>query len=94
MQRIEEKKANYMSEKTLKNKNFEGIQPRFVFRINNMNGNILAPFDMGSYITYKLFPNNLIYMDGRYEEVYFTAGFHPSELGKNRDGDFEKIAFL
>lgn len=41
-------------------------------KVNNMKGNILAPFDMGSYITYKLFPNNLIYMDGRYEEVYFN----------------------
>ena len=36
-----------------------------------LKGNILAPFDMGSYIIYKLFPNNLIYMDGRYEEVYY-----------------------
>ena len=27
--------------------------------------------DMGSYIAYKLYPDNLIYMDGRYEEVYF-----------------------
>ena len=36
-----------------------------------LKGNILAPFDMGSYIVYKLFPNNLIYMDGRYEEVYY-----------------------
>ncbi len=39
-------------------------------KINNLNGKILAPFDMGSYIAYKLYPNNLIYMDGRYEEVY------------------------
>lgn len=38
---------------------------------NKLNGNILAPFDMGSYIAFKLFPQNLIYMDGRYEEVYF-----------------------
>lgn len=37
----------------------------------DLKGNILAPFDMGSYIIYKLFPNNLIYMDGRYEEVYY-----------------------
>ena len=36
-----------------------------------LKGNVLAPFDMGSYIVYKLFPNNLIYMDGRYEEVYY-----------------------
>lgn len=42
------------------------------FKINKLKGNILAPFDYGSYIIYKLFPNNLIYMDGRYEEVYFA----------------------
>ena len=29
-----------------------------------------------------------------YEEVYFTAGFHPSELGKYHDGDLEKIKAL
>ncbi len=39
---------------------------------NNLKGNILAPFDMGSYIAYKLCPDNLIYMDGRYEEVYYN----------------------
>ena len=30
----------------------------------------------------------------RYEEVYFCAGFHPSELDKYRDGDLEQIATL
>ena len=40
-------------------------------KINNLKGNIIAPFDYGSYIIYKLYPNNLIYMDGRYEEVYY-----------------------
>lgn len=40
-------------------------------QINNIKGNILVPFEMGSYVSYKLYPNNLIYMDGRYEEVYF-----------------------
>ncbi len=40
-------------------------------KINNLKGKILAPLDMGSYIAYKLYPNNTIYMDGRYEEVYF-----------------------
>ena len=39
---------------------------------NNLKGNIMAPFDMGSYIAYKLYPDNLIYMDGRYEEVYYN----------------------
>ena len=49
-------------------------------KINNLYGKILAPFDYGSYIIYKLYPNNLIYMDGRYEEVYF---FHHKELLDN-----------
>ena len=29
-----------------------------------------------------------------YENVYFTAGFHPSELDKFKDGDLEKIRAL
>lgn len=29
-----------------------------------------------------------------YEEVYFTAGFHPSELDKYQDGDFERLKTL
>lgn len=51
------------------------LQPVSVVRfikMTNLKGNILAPFDMGSYIAYKLYPNNLIYMDGRYEEVYYN----------------------
>ncbi len=38
---------------------------------NNLKGNILVNFGLGSYVSYKLYPNNLIYMDGRYEEVYY-----------------------
>ncbi len=37
---------------------------------NNVSGNIFAPFETGSYVAYKLFPNNFILQDGRYEEVY------------------------
>lgn len=37
---------------------------------NNIKGNILVDFGLGSYVAYKLYPNNKIYMDGRYEEVY------------------------
>ena len=39
-------------------------------KINNIKGNIVVPFGFGSYASYKLYPDNLIYMDGRYEEVY------------------------
>ncbi len=47
--------------------------PRFAvefIRINELKGNLLINFDWGSYAAYKLYPDNLIFMDGRYEEVY------------------------
>lgn len=43
--------------------------------INNIEGNIVVPFGLGSYISYKLYPNNKIFMDGRYEEVYNDKEF-------------------
>lgn len=39
-------------------------------KINGIKGKILINFGQGSYVAYKLYPNNTIYMDGRYEEVY------------------------
>lgn len=38
---------------------------------NHIKGNLFINFPYGSYAAYKLFPNNLIVMDGRYEEVYY-----------------------
>jgi len=37
---------------------------------NNIKGNIFTNFHIGSYLAYKLYPNNFVFMDGRYEEVY------------------------
>lgn len=45
-------------------------------KINNIKGNILTEFGLGSYVSYKLYPNNLIYMDGRYEECYYDREFN------------------
>lgn len=42
-------------------------------KINKLRGKILTNFGMGSYVSYKLYPQNLIYMDGRYEEVYYEG---------------------
>jgi len=39
-------------------------------KVNKLKGNVFANFQFGSYIAYKLYPNNYIFMDGRYEEVY------------------------
>lgn len=51
----------------------ESKYPRFAIefiKINNLKGNLFINFDWGSYAAYKLYPDNLIVMDGRYEEVY------------------------
>ncbi len=42
-------------------------------KINNIKGKLLTNFGLGSYAAYKLYPNNLIFMDGRYEEVYYEG---------------------
>jgi len=39
-------------------------------RLNNIKGNLFINFGAASYASYKLYPNNLIFIDGRYEEVY------------------------
>jgi len=39
-------------------------------KINNLRGNLLAPFNWGSYAMWKLYPQCLISVDGRYEEAY------------------------
>lgn len=39
-------------------------------KINDIKGNLLTNFELGSYASYKLYPNNKIFIDGRYEEVY------------------------
>lgn len=39
-------------------------------KINKLKGKLLTNFGIGSYASYKLYPQNKIYMDGRYEEVY------------------------
>lgn len=44
-------------------------------KINKLNGTILNEFGLGSYLCYKLYPYNLIYMDGRYEELYSNNTF-------------------
>ena len=47
------------------------VQEVEFIKINNIKGNILTNFGLGSYVSYKLYPQNLIFMDGRYEEVYY-----------------------
>lgn len=51
------------------------VQEVEFLKINKIKGNILTAFGLGSYVSYKLYPDNLIFMDGRYEEVYFNREF-------------------
>lgn len=63
----------------IKTKHFEGtvnfwkypvLSVEFI-KINNLKGNLQTNFGVGSYASYKLYPHNKIFMDGRYEEVYY-----------------------
>ena len=44
-------------------------------KLNKIEGNLITAFGLGSYTSFKLYPQNLIYMDGRYEEVYYDREF-------------------
>ena len=51
---------------------FPYVEAEFL-KINHLKGNLLANFHYGSFLAYKLYPNNFIFMDGRYEETYDPA---------------------
>lgn len=44
-------------------------------KINHLKGNLLAPFNWGSYALWKLYPQNLVSIDGRYEETYTNEAY-------------------
>ncbi len=52
-------------------------------KINNLKGNLLTSFNWGSYAFWKLYPQCLIFEDGRYEEVYFDES----------DADLDKFIY-
>ena len=54
---------------------------------NGVGRVICSGFDLTSSILAKE-------LSEKYEEIYFCAGFHPSELAKYNEGDLEKIAEL
>lgn len=45
-------------------------------KINRMEGNLLVPFGWGSYALWKLYPQNLVSSDGRYEETYIIKNLY------------------
>ena len=61
---------------------FPLLEVEFI-KINKIDGNLLTAFGLGSYTTYKLYPQNLIYMDGRYEEVSLSKTQNSTRMGSN-----------
>jgi len=61
---------------------------------NNIKGNLYVPWDWGSYAFWKLYPNNLISTDGRYEETYSEEIFKEARnftlIGKDYKASFLK----
>ena len=45
-------------------------------KLNDIKGNIVTEFGLGSYVAYKLYPQVHIYFDGRYEECYYDEEFN------------------
>lgn len=52
------------------NNNYLPYQAVDFLKSNNIKGNLLLDMTYGSYAAYRLYPDNKIFMDGRYEEVY------------------------
>lgn len=50
-------------------KTYPVMEVEFI-RANHISGKLLTNFGIGSFAAYKLYPQNRVYMDGRYEEVY------------------------
>ena len=48
-------------------------------KINNLKGNLFASFGQGSFLEYKLYPHNKLYIDGRYEEVFYDDALNLME---------------
>ena len=69
-------------------------KPVEFIKINNLKGNVFTIFHAGSYVSYKLYPNNHIFMDGRYEEVYDNNLINKMSkfyLGKNTDNFLDEF---
>ncbi len=60
-------------------------------KLNDIKGNILTSFGQGSFVSYKLYPHNKIYMDGRYEELYALEDFDNLQNFVNMKNDWHLL---
>jgi hypothetical protein len=57
------------------NLSFYPVKAVEFIKINKLKGNLLVPFNWGSYALWKLYPQNLVSIDGRYEETYTNEAY-------------------
>ena len=60
-------------------------------KINNLKGNLFVPFNWGSYAMWKLYPQNLISIDGRYEETYTNQSYLDASAITFHHENWEKV---
>lgn len=85
---------NYKFINTLNPREYPVYAVEFI-KQNNIKGNVFTMFHTGSYVAYKLYPDNLVFMDGRYEEVYDNKLIDEMRevfLAKNQDEFFKKYS--
>jgi hypothetical protein len=58
---------------------------------NNITGNVLLPFKWGGYVTWKLYPDVKVSVDGRYIEIYSEKVFKENNDFYYKRGDWKKI---
>ncbi|MBQ8635390.1 hypothetical protein IJ425_04480 [bacterium] len=78
---------NFRFINTTKNSQYPIYAVEFI-KQNNIKGNVFVNFHLGSYVIYKLYPNNHVFMDGRYEEIYDNNLINKMAkffLGKSKD---------
>lgn len=62
-------------------------------RINKLKGNLLVPFNWGSYALWKLYPQNLVSGDGRFNEPYTYESYLDVYKITFFENDWEKALY-
>lgn len=70
------------------------FQPVEFMKIKKISGNLFTDMTYGSFCAYKLYPQNKIFMDGRYEEVYNPKLLEKIENFAKDDEDEESMSVI
>jgi hypothetical protein len=62
-----------------------------ILSLSGASGNVATPFAWGSYVSWRLYPNIKVSMDGRYEAVYPESTFELNTAFYDHDGDWLRL---